>query len=226
MKNLPIYVPAIFILITMLTLWFYYRASNKTNLVLGISMTWLLVHGIIAYSGFYLVSDTIPPRIVYMMAPVLLTIVLLFATKWGRNFIDSMNEVYFTWLHVIRVPVEIVLWVLFIYKGVPQLMTFEGRNFDILSGVTAPFVAYYGYHKRKLGKTFLLVWNFACLALLLNIVVIAILAAPFFFQRLAFDQPNVAILHFPFIWLPGFIVPVVLFSHLVCIRKLIMQKNH
>ncbi|HVF96549.1 MAG TPA: hypothetical protein VM871_04480, partial [Flavisolibacter sp.] len=37
----------------------------------------------------------------------------------------------------------------------------------------------------------------------------------------AFDQPNIAVLYFPFIWLPSFIVPVVLLSHLVCIRQLL-----
>ncbi|MDB6080057.1 MAG: putative transrane protein of unknown function, partial [Akkermansiaceae bacterium] len=47
-----------------------------------------------------------------------------------------------------------------------------------------------------------------------------LLSAPFPFQRLALDQPNVAILSFPFIWLPTFIVPVVLFTHLASIRQL------
>jgi hypothetical protein len=68
-----------------------------------------------------------------------------------------------------------------------------------------------------------LVWNFICLGLLFNIVVHAVLSAPLPFQQLAFDQPNVAILYFPYVWLPAFIVPVVLLSHLVAIRKLIIK---
>jgi hypothetical protein len=67
------------------------------------------------------------------------------------------------------------------------------------------------------------VWNFICLGLLLNIVINAILAAPFPFQQFAFDQPNRGVLYFPFIWLPGFIVPAVLLSHLVNIRQLLSQ---
>ena len=39
------------------------------------------------------------------------------------------------------------------------------------------------------------------------------------FQQFGFDQPNIAMLYSPFVWLPCFIVPTVLFSHLVCIRK-------
>jgi len=68
-------------------------------------------------------------------------------------------------------------------------------------------------------------WNVMALALLLNIVINALLSAPFPFQQFAFDQPNIAILYFPFVWLPSFIVVTVLFSHLVSLRKLIKNKK-
>ena len=63
------------------------------------------------------------------------------------------------------------------------------------------------------------------LGLLLNIVFIAIFSAPFSFQKFAFEQPNIAVLFFPFSWLPAFIVPVVLFCHLASIRQLIKHRN-
>jgi hypothetical protein len=99
-------------------------------------------------------------------------------------------------------------------------MTFEGRNFDILAGITAPFVAYVGITKGKLNKSVLLIWNILCLGLLLNIVINALLSAPSPIQQFAFDQPNVAILNFPYSWLPTCIVPIVLFAHLAAIRQL------
>jgi hypothetical protein len=102
----------------------------------------------------------------------------------------------------------------------PELATFEGRNFDILSGLTAPFIWYYGFIKKKLKKGWLLAWNFICLGLLLNIVVHAVLSVPTPFQQLAFDQPAIAVLYYPFILLPAVIVPLVLFAHLVSIRQL------
>jgi hypothetical protein len=102
-------------------------------------------------------------------------------------------------------------------------MTFEGRNFDILSGITAPFIYYFGFIKNKLDKKIILAWNFLCLGLLINIVGIALLSAPFPFQKFAFSQPNIALAYFPFVWLPCCIVPLVLFSHLVTIRQLIMK---
>ena len=132
---------------------------------------------------------------------------------------DGLPLLHLTYVNVVRIPVEIVLYWLYLNKAVPELMTFAGSNFDILAGISAPLVAYVGLRKQKLSKKVVLWWNIAALALLLNIVIHAVLSAPFVFQQLAFDQPNIGVLYFPFVWLPAFIVPVVLFGHLVSIRQ-------
>jgi hypothetical protein len=104
-------------------------------------------------------------------------------------------------------------------------MTFEGRNFDILSGLSAPFIYYFGFVKRRLSNALILGWNFICLALLINIVANAILSVPTPFQKFAFDQPNIGVLYFPFNLLPACVVPLVLLSHLVAIRRLLHAKE-
>ena len=103
-------------------------------------------------------------------------------------------------------------------------MTFEGRNLDILSGITAPVVYYFGFVKKRMNNTSIILWNLICLGLLFNIVITAILSAPTPFQKLAFDQPNIGVFYFPFIWLPGIIVPLVLLAHLAVIRHLMKAK--
>jgi hypothetical protein len=55
----------------------------------------------------------------------------------------------------------------------------------------------------------------------MNIVLNAVLSVPTAFQQFAFDQPNIAILYFPFNLLPAVVVPLVLLSHLVVIRQLL-----
>ena len=136
---------------------------------------------------------------------------------------DRLDVKTLTLLHIIRIPVEIVLFFLFLQKAIPGIMTFEGRNFDILSGLTAPLIFYFGFIRKSITKQWLIAWNFLCLALLINIVATAILSAPFPFQQLAFDQPTIAISYFPFTWLPCFVVMAVLFAHLTCIRDLIAK---
>lgn len=225
MAGLPFYIAGSFIITTLLALAFLYKAARGSKAVLLLSLAWLGLQGAIGLSGFYTVTTTVPPRLGLLLLPPLMAIIICFVTKGGRYFIDSLTVKWLTILHVVRVPVELVLVWLFAQKYVPQLMTFEGRNFDVVSGLTAPVIFYFGYVRRSIGRNILLGWNLICLLLLLNIVINAVLSAPGLFQRFAFDQPNVAILYFPFVWLPSFIVPVVLLAHLASIRRLLKSGN-
>jgi hypothetical protein len=226
MENLPAYISIIFMLTTILTVGIFYKATNGSKITLFIILAWLVVQFFIAESGFYTITNSFPPRFLLLVLPPFLCIFLLFITPKGKQFIDGLDAKTLTILHIVRIPVELVLYWLFIYKTIPELMSFEGRNFDILSGLSAPFIFYFGYVKNKLGKNIMLIWNFVCLGLLINIVVNAILSAPFPFQQFAFDQPNIAVLNFPFNWLPACVVPLVLLSHLASIRQLLYVKNN
>ncbi|MBK0404263.1 hypothetical protein I5M27_14800 [Adhaeribacter sp. BT258] len=225
MGNLPFYIPAFFILTTGLTGWFFYRATNRSRVALIIALLFLVIQMALALTGFFAVTHTVPPRLVLQAPPVVLFIISFFFFTKGKQFLDSLNLKFLTLLHIVRVPVELVLYWLFLYKGVPELMTFEGRNFDIISGLTAPLVYYFAFVKKSLSPKVILIWNFVCLGLLFNIVINAILSAPTPIQQFAFDQPNIAILYFPFVWLAGFIVPVVLLAHLAAIRQLLSGKD-
>jgi hypothetical protein len=222
MNNIPLYVAVLIVLSTWLTVFFFYKASSYSKTTLMVLLCWLAIQSVIGLSGFYTVTNSMPPRFPLLVLPPVILIICLFVSKTGRAFIDRLNIKTLTLLHAVRIPVEIVLFWLYIHKTVPQVMTFEGWNFDILSGISALLIYYFGFVKHRLGRSVLLLWNFACLALLINIVVIAVLSAPLPFQQLAFDQPNIAVMYFPFVWLPCCIVPLVLFAHLASIRKLLL----
>jgi hypothetical protein len=218
--NLPAYINIVFIITTLLTAYFFYAAAGSSKITLLIILAWLALQGAVGFSKFYTVTDTMPPRLMLLLLPPLVLIIFLFLTESGRRFIDTLDVKALTLLHIVRIPVELVLLWLFYQKMVPELMTFEGRNFDIISGVTAPLVVYFGITRKIMSNKLMIAWHIICIGLLLNIVIIAFLSAPSPFQKFAFDQPNVGILYFPFVWLPGFIVPVVFFSHLAAIRIL------
>lgn len=225
MENLPAFISIVFGLTTLLTVGLFYKATNNSKLTLVILLIWLAIQAAIGLSGFYTVTDTIPPRFLLLVVPPILLIIGLFTTSSGRQYIDSLDIKTLTILHTIRIPVEVVLFWLFVNRTVPELMTFEGRNFDIISGLTAPAIFYFGFIKNQIDKKLILVWNFICLGLLINIVVNAVLSAPFPFQKFAFDQPNIAVLYFPFNWLPSCVVPLVLLSHLATIRQLLNDER-
>jgi hypothetical protein len=223
--NLPMYVNIVFTLTTLLTIFFFYKATNRSNVALVILFGWIILQAVLGLSGFYTITNTFPPRFAFLAFPAILLIICLFVTTKGRVYIDRLDTKTLTLLHIVRIPVELSLYWLFVHKSLPQLMTFEGRNFDIVAGLTAPLIFYFGYVKNSLGKPVLLLWNFICLGLLFNIVINAVLSAPSSFQQFAFEQPNTAILYFPFVWLPCCVVPLVLLAHLVCIRQLLFKKN-
>lgn len=218
MGNMPIYTPVIFTATTLLTFLLFYNAVNRSKNILLLSVIWLILQAVVGLSGFYTVTNTTPPRLFFVLAPVLLSVLLLTSSKKGKNFLDSMPTDKLILISTVRVPVEFVLLWLYQAGKVPQIMTFEGWNYDILSGITAP-VIWWLQRSGRLPKLALQVWNIICLGLLINIVSIAVLSAPSPFQQFAFNQPNIAVLSFPYIWLPAFIVPIVAISHISILHK-------
>lgn len=226
-ENLPPYISVTFIITVFFTVGFFLYAVRQTvfetfpaKLITFLIAFWLIFQAMMSLGGFYLKTDVIPPRLLlFGFIPAFLTIILFFVL-FHQNFIEKLSLKVLTLLHVIRIPVEIVLFWLFEQKLIPQLMTFEGRNFDILSGITAPFVYWFAFRGGKTNRPLLIIWNLVALGLLVNIVTNAILSFPFPFQQFAFDQPNRAVLYFPYVWLPTIIVPLVLFSHLIALWQL------
>ena len=219
--QLPVYVYLVFVLTTLAAAWLFCRASIQPGVTAAALVVWLVLQGSIALSGFYLKINNkeFPYQLPVLMAPVIITIILLFATASGRRWLDGFNLKKLTWLHVVRIPVEITIYWWWIYKLVPKMMTFEGANLDILSGISALFVAWL-INRNGINNRLLLCWNILCLLLVLNILIRAVLSLPAPFQKFGLDQPNIAVLHFPFVWLPACIVPLVVLAHLIAIRQL------
>ena len=225
MEHLPILIYIVFSITVLLAIRLFYQAANKAKSFLKIVLPWLLFQTIVSSSGFYQNTNTYPPRFALLLLPPLIMIIRLFLSSRGRLFLDKLDIRVLTILHVIRIPVELVLFWLFNNQVIPGVMTFEGRNFDIFSGLTAPVIYYFGFVRKNLNKRVILLWNFICLALLMNIAFHAIFSLPTGFQQFGFGQPNIAILYFPFVLLPACLVPLVLLSHLASIRQLILNKE-
>src|SRR5258708_5304086 len=125
MNNLPTYISLVFVLTTILAVFLFFKATNNSRATLIILLAWLVLQTFMGLSGFYTVTDTIPPRFILLVLPPLLFIIILFATVKGRKYIDSLDTKILTILHTIRIPVELVLFWLFVNKVIPKLMTFE-----------------------------------------------------------------------------------------------------
>ncbi|WP_316825553.1 hypothetical protein [Pedobacter miscanthi] len=225
MEHLPIYVYLTFGATAIFAIWLFYRATNYAKSFFIGLVIWIIFQSTLSISGFYSDPNTVTMRFPLLILPPLLFLISRLITKKGRAFLDGLDLPSLTIFHVIRIPVELVLFWLFLNKGVPEAMTFHGRNFDILSGISAPFIYYFGLVKKRLNKWIIILWNLICLALLLNVVSSAILSLPARFAQFGFEQPNVALGFFPFILLPAVLVPLVMLSTVAAIMQLLKNDS-
>ena len=225
MEHLPWYLAALFGITVLLTVWLFSKATHYSKPFLILLIVLIIVQSALGLSGFYDDINTMSKRFPLLVAPLMLLCISLFFTKNGKAFIDSLDIKTLTILHTIRILVELVLLGLYVHKTIPQAMTFEGRNFDILSGLSAPLIYYFGFVKKQISRPALIIWNAACMLLLFNVVASASLSLPARYQNFGFEQPNIAVGYFPFLLLPAILVPLVLFANAATIRQLILNKN-
>lgn len=229
MDDIEAHVPLVFICCIIATFGFLFfgvkLAAKKSNLptILLIGLIfWIALIGALSFSGFFLNFESRPPRVALVVAPALMFIATLFILPRSRDFIRRMPIATLTHIHLVRIPVEIVLWWLFIAGTVPEAITFEGTNYDILVGITAPFAAIFLLGKKNRHTIAAIIWNLLSLGLLANVVVRAVAATPYFMDSsAAIGSINLAMFYYPFIYLPLFIVPAVLFAHLASLYQLI-----
>jgi uncharacterized membrane protein len=102
---------------------------------------------------------------------------------------------------------------------IPELMTFEGRNFDILTGILALPVGYLLVKRKTYAPKLAVAFNVLGLLLLTNILVIAVLSMPTPIRYFMNEPANTIVTKFPIVWLPGLLVPLAYTLHILSIRQ-------
>ena len=207
-----------------ITVWGFFAANSWRRPVILLVLVWIALQTVLSLNGFYLAFESVPPRMMAMIGPPLLMLAILFFTRWGRRYMDGLDAANLVAGQTARFPVELMLHGLFLVGYIPEAMTYSGMNFDILTGLTAPFIAYFGYRKQKLSRGALIAWNLIGLGLALSVVSRGILSAPTPFQQFSFDQPNVAVFYFPFSMLPAVVVPLAFYGHAIALRQLLVRR--
>lgn len=204
-----------FILISLLSLSGLYFGAGRDQRLLLIFVIWQLFAGTLAYLKVFEKTPLFFPLL--MAGTIAVTIFSL--KRIGKQ---KLNPNILLSIHVLRIPVELILFQLFLQNKIPILMTFKGWNFDILIGFSALAILFYQFiSKRKIKSQFFLIWNITGIVFLSIIVTLAILSSPLPVQQFAFVQPNIAVLEFPYCWLPTCVVPIVLISHILLLKKTI-----
>ena len=230
-----------FVLLSLACLWIIFKAlkmaleqtdysQEKQKKIYRSSLIvvalWIVIISLISLTGFFLDFSTFPPRMMIVLAiPFIIILMVTFSGKMKT----ILSVVPPQWLHSMqsfRVLVEILIWMLFLAEVAPIQMTFEGRNYDILVGLTGPLIGYLCFIRRSWSPKVAIVWNLLGLLILGNILVIALLSMPTPMRYFMNEPANTIVARFPVIWLPGILVPIAYSMHFFALRQLLNRNKH
>jgi hypothetical protein len=187
----------------------------------GLLLAWVFLLLVLAKQGFFADMSLLPPRpALAILLPLPVVLWFSFSRK-GTQLILSIPPQWIIWLQSFRIVVEVLLLLAFIKGKLPVQMTFEGLNFDILSGVLAIPTGFLLARKGRLATRIAIVYNLAGILLLLNILVIAVLSMPTPLRYFMNEPSNTIVGQFPYILLPGVLVPLAYSLHIFSLRQLI-----
>jgi hypothetical protein len=174
--------------------------------------------GVLAYNDiFFDFSSTPPPFFVVLLVP-LIAVIWATSTSTVKSILLVTPPHHVVYLQSFRIVVEVLLWMLLLDNLIPVQMSFEGRNFDILVGLTALPTGYL-LSRGKIQKKGVVIWNLFGLALLINIVTIAILSTPMPFRVFMNEPANTIVTRFPVVWLPALLVPLAYGLHILSLKQ-------
>ncbi len=192
------------------------RARHATGAVLAL---WMLVTAEVANRGWLLDTDALPPAIFRLVAVPFVAAFLIALTPLGGRLARSLPAPALVGFQTFRVVMELILWGLALAHVIPERMSFEGWNFDVLVGLTAPIAAWWASTRGRRAAPALIAWNLAGLALLATIVAIAVASAPGPLRAFTDEPANRMIFSVPFVWLPTLVVPMAMLGHLLSLRQ-------
>jgi hypothetical protein len=189
-------------------------------------LIWMALLTSLSYKGFFADFSKLPPRpVLALLIPLPFVLIFVFS-KTGTKILQVIPTQWLVLMQSFRIFVEVLIWFAFLANKLPIQMSLEGRNFDVLTGILALPIGYLLIRKKTYSPKIIIVFNVVGLLLLLNILIIAVLSMPTSFQYFANEPSAVLIAQFPFILLPGVLVPIAYSFHIFSLRQLFLNTNN
>lgn len=193
------------------------RVSRRFDLA---AAAWVALAMGLAAGGVLGRFDLRPPPLMFLLAAIAVLGVVLVRSTAGDRLARGVPLASLVGLQAFRLPLELVMHEAHVEGLMPAQMSYSGRNFDILTGITALLLAVWLRVGRP-PRAVVMGWNLLGLALLVNIVTIAVLSTPIF---AAFgstpDRLNTFVTRPPYVLLPAVMVLAAWAGHLVIFRAL------
>ena len=217
----------------MLRTWFYAIAAfvllaaialvrrvvpDRVGVFAAVSLGWTAVVSVAAFTGLLLPTGRPPVAFLLLFAGILLLGIVLARSTIGERLATGLPLAVLVGFQAFRFPLELAMHRAHSEGLMPVQMSYSGRNFDIVTGVTALLLAI-ALHLARLPLWVVRAWNWMGLALLVNIVTVAMLSTP----AIAYfgpDRLNVFVFQMPYTLLPAVMVLAAWAGHLIVFRAL------
>ncbi len=164
-------------------------------------------------------SDIIPPPLLVYLLLTFGVGVYFSLSKWGQQVVLTTQLETLVGLQIFRFPLELVLASLAGNGNVPIEMTFNGLNFDIITGVSA-ILLLVAMRFKALPDWVFWIWNFIGFGCLMVIGVVAPLSSPIPIRVFDTGPPLVLAMFAPWNWIVSICVFFALVGHLLTFRFL------
>src|SRR5262245_64189072 len=163
-------------------------------------LAWLFVSALVAASGVLRRFDATPPPFAILALAVIVIGIAVPCSPLGTLLVRGLPLWALVGFQVFRFPLELVMHRAYLEGVMPVQMSYSGRNYDIVTGITAGALGLWLW-RRDLPRWIVAAWNVLGFALLVNIVTIAVVSTPMFgwFGK---ERLNTFVTYPPFVWLP------------------------
>ena len=183
---------------------------------------WMAITWVAAASGILRKWEQTPPPFAFLVIAIIALGFAIAFSRFGIRLATTLPLWVLVLVQGFRLPLELAMHGMYTRDIMPMEMTYTGLNFDILTGILALVVGVLAA-RGIVGRGIIAAWNVLGLALLINVVVVAILGTPRF-HYFGNESLNVWVTYPPFVWLPTVMVLAALAGHLVIFRALLAPK--
>ena len=210
--------------------WFAERelgSSSRTRLrrtlaTLAFVAAWLAFVAVLALSGALARFDVRPPPMLAWFVVTLVLPLVIALSPIGRRLALGLPFGALVGFQLFRLPLEVVMHRAAVEGVMPNVMSYSGYNFDIVSGITALALGV-AFALTEVPRALVLAWNVVGSVLLAIIVGVAVAATPLF-RAFGPEQVNLWVTRFPYAWM-SVMVASALFGHVLVARKLLATRT-
>lgn len=195
------------------------RARTAYGYLVGISLlVYLTSLTVLVQTDYFARPDALPARVFGMFAAGVGVCIFLLLRPRFRQLLRALPERWLVGAQSYRMGTEGLLFLGYQFGFVPFQLTFYGFNQDIIVGITAA-LGYFAFFGRGRMQFQIILWN--VFGMLLQFVLLAniIMSLPSRWQVFRNLPDAEFLVQVPFVWLPGFLMPLAVGLHLFSLLR-------